>query len=242
MILSLKQQVHYGTKTIEYSIIKSKRVKTSEIIVDANSVVVRTPFHKSTSEVHNIIRKKADWILKKQLEYRVNNSQIVKPTFQHGSTLPYLGKNYPLHIMSNQEIDEKIMFENGQFLVYSNGFKSSKKKIKSLYEKWLVKATIPFIQRKIDLYAKELEVTAQKLKFKKLRSRWGSMTIGGAIQLNIDLLKAPNDIIDYIILHELCHLKIRGHSHRYWNLVHKFMPNYQEKIDWLNVNGSILTS
>ena len=62
------------------------------------------------------------------------------------------------------------------------------------------------------------------------------------VHLSIDLLKCPNDIIDYMILHEICHLRIKGHSHRFWDLVHKFMPNYQEKIDWLRVNGPNLAS
>jgi predicted metal-dependent hydrolase len=156
----------------------------------------------------------------KRIKKIAKHSQILKPTFQHGSTLPYLGRSYPLHIMNNQKTGEKINFVNGQFLVHINGFKSSKKKIKSLYEKWLVQATMPSIERKIELYSKELEVTPQRLKLKKLRSRWGSTTVDRAIHLNTDLLKAPNEIIDYMILHELCHLRIRGHSHRYWDLVH----------------------
>jgi predicted metal-dependent hydrolase len=238
----MKRQLCYGTKTIEYSIVRSKRIKTSEIIVDANSVVVRTPFHKPSSEVHDIIRKKADWILKKQREYKVNNSQIIKPTFQHNSTLPYLGKNYPLRIISNQEINGKILFVHGEFLVHINGITPSKKKIKSLYEKWLVEGTMPFIERKIEFYSKELGVAPQKFKLKKFRGRWGSITIDGAVHLNIDLLKAPNDIIDYMILHELCHLRVKGHSYRFWDLFHKFMPDYQDKIDWLNVNGPSLAS
>jgi predicted metal-dependent hydrolase len=57
---------------------------------------------------------------------------------------------------------------------------------------------------------------------------------------NVNLLKAPADIIDYAVLHELCHFKIKQHSHRFWNLMHKFMPRYQEKINWLKVNGNSL--
>jgi Protein of unknown function DUF45 len=57
-----------------------------------------------------------------------------------------------------------------------------------------------------------------------------------AIKLNVNLLKAPDDVPDYIILHELCHVKINSHSHHYWDLVRKYMPSYQEKIDWLNAN------
>src|SRR5947208_12493174 len=98
----------------------------------------------------------------------------------------FWGRIISLRIISNQETGERISFVNGEFLVYINGFKSSKKKIKSLYEKWLVEATTPFIERKIELYSKELEVTPHRLKLKKLRSRWGSTTTDGAIHLSID--------------------------------------------------------
>jgi predicted metal-dependent hydrolase len=66
------------------------------------------------------------------------------------------------------------------------------------------------------------------------------MTRQGSINLNVNLLKAPEDVIDYIILHELCHLKIKEHSHHYWAFVHRNMHNYQEKIEWLKINGNHL--
>ena len=91
----------------------------------------------------------------------------------------FWGRIISLRIISNQETGERISFVNGEFLVHINGFKSWKKKIKSLYEKWLVEATIPFIERTIELYSKELEITPQKFKLKKLRSRWGSTTVDG---------------------------------------------------------------
>ena len=93
----------------------------------------------------------------------------------------FWGRIISLRIISNQETGERISFVNGEFLVYNDRFKPSKKKIKLLYEKWLVKATIRFIKRRIELYSKELAVTPQKFKLKKLRSRWGSTTTEGAI-------------------------------------------------------------
>jgi predicted metal-dependent hydrolase len=72
---------------------------------------------------------------------------------------------------------------------------------------------------------------------KKLKKRWASIGKNGdTINLNSNLSKTPEDIIDYIIIHELCHLKIKGHSHHFWDLLHKFIPNYREKIDWLKTN------
>jgi predicted metal-dependent hydrolase len=80
--------------------------------------------------------------------------------------------------------------------------------------------------------------------YKKSKNRWGSLTNRGEINLNLNLIKAPEDIIDYIIdyiiLHELCHLKIKDHSHHYWDMLHKFMPNYHDKVEWLKINGSNL--
>ena len=234
--------MQYGSNIITYSIVKSKRVKTSEIIVEANKVLVRTPFHKPVSEIHEIVKKKANWILKKQLEYKRLNPQIIKATFQHGSTLPYLGKNYPLKVINNHVGSEKIELAKGEFLIFMNGSKHSRKKIKLLYERWLNDAAQSFLDKKIKKYSKELKVKPKGIILKSLKDRWGSATKDGVINLSLNLLKAPTDIIDYMILHELCHLKIKEHSHRFWDLVHKFMPNYEDKIDWLKVNGNNLVS
>lgn len=83
----------------------------------------------------------------------------------------------------------------------------------------------------------ELGIRPPKVIIKNLKNRWGSATKDNIINLNVNLLKAPDNIIEYIILHELCHLKIKEHSHHFWNLLHKFMPDYKEKVDWLKVNG-----
>src|SRR5919198_6628856 len=99
MIKKQKQKQNYGNKTTEYSIIKSKRVKTSEITVDKDEVIIRTPFNKSTSEIRKIIQQKAPWILKKQLEHKDITPQIRRPEYQDDSTLSYLGKNYRLRII-----------------------------------------------------------------------------------------------------------------------------------------------
>ncbi|MGI8831075.1 MAG: M48 metallopeptidase family protein [Nitrososphaeraceae archaeon] len=68
----------------------------------------------------------------------------------------------------------------------------------------------------------------------------GSLTKSDVINLNLNLIKAPEDIIDYIILHELCHLKIKEHSHRYWDLVRNYVPDYLDKEDWLRTNSGVL--
>ena len=85
-----------------------------------------------------------------------------------------------------------------------------------------------------------IEVDPKDWQIKKLKNRWGSVTKNKKIVLNVNLIKTPEKIIDYIIVHELCHLKIEGHSHNFWNLLHKYIPDYIERINWLKINGKIL--
>jgi len=96
------------------------------------------------------------------------------------------------------------------------------------------------LKTKVETYT-QLEVDVPKILIKSgLKSRWASLTRKGSINFNMHFLKAPQDVVDYIILHEICHLKIKGHSHHYWDLVYRYMPNYQDKIDWLSINGRVL--
>lgn len=171
-------KIRYGNSVIQYSVVKSKRRKTSEIIVDKKGVVIRTPFSKSNSEVRKIVEEKGKWIFKKQLEF---------------------GK--------------RISITRRKF--YSR----------------------KYITKRVNFYASKIGIFPQEVNIKKLKSRWGSATKDNVINLNENLLKAPKDVIDYVILHEICHLKIRNHSHHFWNFLNKFMSQYEKQKKWLEING-----
>jgi predicted metal-dependent hydrolase len=114
---------------------------------------------------------------------------------------------------------------------------NSKRLIKSLYESWLSDNAKLILKDKVERCSQKTGLNVERVNIKNLRKRWGSLTKDKkTINLNVNLLKAHDDVIDYIILHELCHVKINDHSHHYWDLVRKYMPSYQEKIDWLNAN------
>jgi predicted metal-dependent hydrolase len=182
--------------------------------------------------------------LKKQKEYRETIPQIIKSTFEDGSTLPYLGKNYPLRILKENKPENSIEFIDGDFIIKTKPSKESTTNyvtiIKKIYEGWLTEKAQSIFKHKVDEYSKKLGVKVEAIVIKLLKNRWGSMTKEGPINLNANLLKAPEDVIDYIILHELCHLKIKEHSHHYWDHVRRYMPNYQEKIEWLKISGNYL--
>jgi predicted metal-dependent hydrolase len=125
-------------------------------------------------------------------------------------------------------------------LVHLKSAKLSSSVLKKLYESWLREKAQNIFEDKVEKHSKRIGVRVKRIAIKNLRNRWGSLTKKDVVNLNINLMKAPEDVIDYIILHELCHLKIKEHSHHYWDLLHKFMPNYHDKVEWLKVNGSSL--
>ena len=174
------RKIKYGNSTIEYSVVKTKRRKTSQIMVDKDEVIVRTPITKNNSEIKKIVEGKAQWIFKKQLEFKKRKN------------LNYVPKKYAKH----------------------------------------------FLLKQVNHYTSMIGIQPVKVNIKKMRTRWGSASKDNIINLNEHLLKAPKGAIDYVILHEICHLKIRNHSHHFWELVRKFMPNYIENKKWLEVNSA----
>jgi predicted metal-dependent hydrolase len=165
-----KGKIQYGTITIPYHIVKSKRVKTSEIIVESDKVTIRTPLNKSQSDIEGIISGKASWILKKQKEYKETIPQIIKPTYGEGSTLPYLGRNYPLRIIKNQS-EYNIKFCDGEFTIEMESSKASPAKIKKIYESWLMERARPIFKHKVEEYSKKLDVTIESIVIKHLKNR-----------------------------------------------------------------------
>src|SRR5215212_9952328 len=154
-----KGRVKYGAKTIHYQIIKTGRVKTSEVIVDADTttITVRTPLEKNKHEIQRIILDKASWILQKQREFRTNTPQLVKPTFKQNSTLPYLGKNYPLVIKKkkNKQSENDLQLINGEFVTtIKSSAKNSKRLIKNLYERWLLDNAQIILKEKVEICSK----------------------------------------------------------------------------------------
>ena len=248
-----KQTYQYGNRKIDYLLIKSRRRKTSEVIVDKNEITIRSPFEKSISEIEKILDDKISWILKKQKEYEHSSQEIIDPTFLPDSTLPYLGKNYNIKIVSNKEIQKnqnsvELIDDNLLIFVDTTDELMDKEVLKNkvtyLYNKWITQKAKELFITKINKFSKIIGVypPPQRIVLKNLRNRWGSVTKKNTINLNRNLIKAPDDIIDYIIIHELCHLKIQGHSHHFWSFLKQFIPNYQKKIDWLHRNGESLIS
>lgn len=254
-----KQSFQYGNRSVEYTLVKSKRRKTCEIIVDKNSeIILRVPFDKTSDEIDKILNNKIKWAITKQKEYHDETKEIIKPTYENDSTLPYLGKNYELRIVYvdiDENQNEKIEFIGNKCNAYIFGSSDNsdnnhnnddnektiqKEKVRELYNNWLYSESNKIFIEKVNQYKKIVDVNPKRIVIKNLKNRWGSLTKNDSLHLNFNLIKASEDIIDYIIIHELCHLKIKGHSYHFWDYLKQFVPDFQRKMEWLGRNSDSL--
>ena len=211
-IVTTKEIFEHGNNNILYNLVRSKRQKTSELIIEnENEITLRVPFDKPLEEIKEIIQKKIQWILKKQDEYRKTTPEIKELSYLPSSTLPYLGNNYTIELRnlhtdtdsnsntSSLNDNEKAKLNDNKLLFYLKDVEkyqdindeSIKNKIKELYENWLYEQAQIIFKEKINKFSKMIEVNPKDWQIKKLKNRWGSVTKNKKIVLNVNLIKTP---------------------------------------------------
>lgn len=211
-----------------FEVVKSARRTISISINRHGSVVIRTPKRISQAKVLEIVALKKQWILKKIAQISTTISKNINEDYKTSEILRFLGENYQIEFQ--QYTTNSVAFQNGQLCV-----KSKKERDFSVIEKWLVGEALKVFSQRLShnfaIFSQKLEYNFPILKIRKMKSRWGSMLSGravGVMTLNLNLIHKPIECIDYVIMHELCHLKFPNHSGDFYNLQQSFVPNWRE--------------
>ncbi|GAB6170199.1 M48 family metallopeptidase [Clostridium carnis] len=218
--------------------ISYKNKKSLSMRVDENGkILISSPIFLKENDILKIIRKKENWIIERLDE--INNLNYFK--YENGSKILYLGKEYDFKVRFDNTLNEfKVLLENDKVNLIIN--KYQEKDVKLIVDKWLKKKAVEILgSRTIDICNK-IDIFPSRIIIKNQKSRWGSCNYKKEIRLNYNLIKAPIEVIDYVIIHELCHIKHMNHSKEYWDLVKIYMPSYKEKNKWLKENGSKILS
>ena len=215
---------------IDYSIVYSKRKTISVIVERDRSVIVRAPLNTSKELIEIEINKR-----KRIIQNKINHNQkypFDKQTkeFVSGESLLYLGKNYKLYI-TDDPVDG-VVFDSKFFINKSNQRNANK-----LFKEWYLDSASKIIIPKVKSIAKEIGVKYNSLNILDLKYRWGSCTPKDNIHFNWRLIKAPMNVIEYIIVHELTHLLESNHTPEFWNRVAAQLPNYDKAKHWLKEYG-----
>ncbi|OIN96217.1 MAG: hypothetical protein AUJ48_01885 [Deltaproteobacteria bacterium CG1_02_45_11] len=226
--------IKYGNKTISFKIERSNRRKTVGIHIDPRKgVAVRSPQLLSIGEIEEIVRKKARWITDKQEAVR-NDSQLgLFKEFVSGEAFSYLGRQYRLKVIkSASEKNKKCQLINGRLVVTINKHLNGnriKGAVKNALVRWYLVRAQKKIPERVKLYGKLIGKRPKRIEIKNHKKRWGSCSSDGTIRFNWKIVTSPVTILDYVIVHELCHLIHPHHSNRFWEKVQTILPDYGKR-------------
>lgn len=219
----MKRILKYGSMRIEYTLRFTSRKTIRITVTPEMTVVVTAPTGAPKNAIETILQKRASWILRQQEYFLAFYPKQSPKKYVGGESHRYLGRNYRLQIRFGKKESVRL---TGRFLHIVRTRKSS---VKRLVESWFLDKAA----QRIDSIAmdwishfRRYGVQPTAVVLKKMPKRWGSCTARGKIILNPELIKAPRGCIEYVIIHELCHLIHPNHSQRFIDLQTSVMPTW----------------
>ena len=221
--------VEYGNEKISFTIAYTDR-KTMEIAVHPDaSVVVKAPKGALLEAIRDRVAKRARWIKKQIAYFRKFDPRTPSRRYVGGESHLFLGRQYRLKIKKHNVDEVKL---RGAYFYVLTPDPDNTQKVKDVLDKWYKEhARTVFAHRLEECYmrAKKLNVPYPNISLRKMSKRWGSCSKAGDILLNTVLIKAAVYCIDYVIMHELCHLKVHTHDNGYFRLLSKYMPDWEKR-------------
>ena len=220
-----------------FEIIRTDRVKSASIDVEDNLVKVTVPKNLSDERIEELIKGRILWI-KQKLALQAT-AIISKPKeYVDGEAFAYLGRNYRLKCANGTE--ESVKLRSGYLNVTTTNGKRNSEHIKAAIEQWYRTKALSRLVDKNKRYSAILKVEPTSINLKDYKAMWGSCSPKGVVSYNWRIILAPHKIVDYIVVHELCHLIEPNHSSKYWKQVRSVIPEYENSKEWLKNNGSSL--
>lgn len=219
-------------KDVEMTVKRSKRKTLSIYIERDGAVSVLAPESLSDEELEKVIRKKEYLIYKYLAQWEQLNESRVEREFVNGQSYLYLGRNYRLELVEEQ--DEPLKLKNGYFLLR----KKDSTKAKQIFIDFYKEKGLPRIIGRVKYYQERMGLAPKEIKMMELKNRWASCSPQGNLNFHWKCIMAPLDVLDYIVVHELAHLIHKNHTPAFWNEVDKVLPNYERQKEWLRQFGA----
>ncbi|MEW5956515.1 MAG: SprT family zinc-dependent metalloprotease [Chloroflexota bacterium] len=228
--------VQYGDATIEYRLSFAPR-KTLAIEVHPDlRVTVRAPAGSDLDTIQQKVKKRVPWILRQQRRFESYLPKLPPRQYVSGETHRYLGRQYRLKVSESDTDSEAVRLSRGYFFITVRD-KTDAGRVKTLLAGWYRRQAERVFRERLDACLTKLrflQLAEPELEIRQMDARWGSCTPEGKILLNLRLMQAPKEYIDYVIMHELCHLKEHNHSRRFYELLNRVMPDWRTKREQLN--------
>jgi predicted metal-dependent hydrolase len=221
-----------------YMLVRSRRRrKTVTLRIDSRGrVVIRAPLHTVTAEIESFYQQNRAWVAKKLAERRAIQEMCKPKSFVSGEEFLFLGKSYPLRLAETNGKIPALSFCTAGFTLP----KEYSAKARDLFIKWYKARALETITEKVLCFSKRLDLIPKGIRLMTARTQWGSCSPDNRLSFNWKLIMAGDAFIDYVVAHELLHIKEKNHSPRFWGALGSFMPDYRERKAWLDENAHLL--
>jgi hypothetical protein len=210
-------------------VVRTRRKTIALVIEKDGSLTVRAPLRVSMKFIREFTGTHARWIRKNQEKVRAR-APALERKFAAGETFLYLGEEYPLEFVSVQKAR----------LILDGGFRmaeSARREGKEVFERWYRARAKELLPERVREIAGRHGFQYQKVRIGSARTRWGSCSSKGTLSFSWRLILAPMEVVDYVVVHELCHTLVHNHSAKFWKEVERIMPEYKQYRSWLRKNG-----
>jgi predicted metal-dependent hydrolase len=222
---------------LSYHLIRSKkRRKTISLhIKEDGKIIIYTPFRTPKWEIERFIEEKQSWIVEKisETEKRIKEGE---KTFLPGEKFLYLGEWYPLEIEESANKKPPLTLAFGRFILDHN----HRAEARDLFCNWYKKEAKEKITERVGHYSDRFQLFPEGIRITSARSRWGSCSRDNRLSFSWRIIMASLTVIDYVLIHELVHIREKNHSHKFWNHLETVLPDYRKQKSWLRENGHLL--
>ena len=225
--------------SVEYviQVRRSSKRRTIELRITAQSEIrVLCPAAISDEAILDFVRSKSNWIQSK-LTLNAKRNSIPIPRYEHNSIWRYRGIELPLNL---EKGDGEVALEPSRLVVRANEF--DQPTIEAVLQRWFLNEATTYLTQRTAYFAEALLLNPTRVQLKTYRSMWGRCNSRGEIAYDWRVIQAPDSVIDYLVIHELSHLRHFNHSRDFWSLVASQAPNYRESKQWLRDHASVIKS
>ncbi|NIB43364.1 M48 family metallopeptidase [Pseudomaricurvus alkylphenolicus] len=232
-LIPVEDPGHLG---FDYTIRLSSR-KTAAIEIRSGKVVVAAPHRATQRELKHWVEDKADWIRAKLTEQAAREDEIPQPSFADGERWPYLGELLELKLVYGGKPGIRREGSRLWVTLSNRSRKPTETQIRQALENWYQQQAQIVLTEKTDFVCRALKRPYQGPKLRRTKTKWGHCTAKGEIQYNWLIMQAPEAVVNYLVVHECCHLIHHNHSRAFWDLVGQLYPGYKPARQWLKDKG-----
>ena len=233
-----------GLKKIAYQVRSSQRARRLRLTVAPEGVEVVVPSRIGAHEIETFVDEHRGWIRDKVEKYQALAARHHgAERLEDGAHIPFRGEPTPLTVKLADRVHPRVIEGDGFCLELPKNLRDEEREaaIEKALTRHLKRQANADALMAIERFGPPNDLSPSALRIKDQKRRWGSCTYAGVVNLNWRLILAPVDVFDYVVVHELCHLRHRHHKPPFWRLVGKVMPDFECHRRWLNTNGHLLT-